>query len=270
MPKTSGDPAVRSGTQSPVGRAERVAAAKAARERAAKKARTRNLAVIIGLVLIAGAVAFVIAQRSGSDGPDTTVATPAGISVGGGFSYGTGPVKIQIWEDFQCPVCKNLEDTQGASLVKLAQENKATVIYSPIAILDGSSQGYSTRAASAAYCAPADKFKAFHDSLYANQPAEGGSGLPEATVLSLAAKAGITGAAFTSCVNDKTYGPLVESQYDVVNTAFLAANQPRWGTPGIFVNGETIGNNWSQPGYFEALVAQVTAAGATATPSATP
>lgn len=267
MPKTSGDPSVRAGAQTPVGRAERVAAARAARERAAKRARTRNLAVIIGLVLVAGAVAFVVAQRSGTDGPDTTVATPAGVSVGGGFSYGTGPVRIQIWEDFQCPVCKNLEQAQGASLVKLAQENKATVVYSPIAILDDSSRGYSTRAASAAYCAPADKFKAFHDSLYANQPAEGGSGLPEAKVMDLAAKAGITGAAFTSCVTDKTYGPLVQSQYDVVNSAFLAANQPRWGTPGVFVNGKTVGD-WSQPGFFEAIVAQETASAAT--PSATP
>jgi len=267
VPKTSGDPSVRAGAQTPVGRAERVAAARAARERAAKRARTRNLAVIIGLVLVAGAVAFVVAQRSGTDGPDTTVATPAGVSVGGGFSYGTGPVRIQIWEDFQCPVCKNLEQAQGASLVKLAQENKATVVYSPIAILDDSSRGYSTRAASAAYCAPADKFKAFHDSLYANQPAEGGSGLPEAKVMDLAAKAGITGAAFTSCVTDKTYGPLVQSQYDVVNSAFLAANQPRWGTPGVFVNGKTVGD-WSQPGFFEAIVAQETASAAT--PSATP
>lgn len=270
MPKTSGDPSVRSGSQAPVGRAERVTAARAARERAARKARTRNLAIILGLVLVAGAVAFVVAQRSGSSGPDTTVATPAGVSVGGGFSYGTGPVKIQVWEDFQCPVCKNLEQTQGASLVKLAQENKATVVYSPIAILDGSSQGYSTRAASAAYCAPADKFKAFHDALYTNQPAEGGSGLPEKTVLDLAAKAGITGTAFTSCVADKTYGPLVQSQYDAVNTAFVAANQPRWGTPGIFVNGKTVGD-WSQPGFFEAIVAQETAAAkASPTPSSTP
>lgn len=267
MPKTSGDPSVRPGAQTPVGRAERVAAAKAARERAAKRARTRNLAVIVGLVLVAGAVAFVVAQRSGSNGPDTTVATPAGMSVGGGFSYGTGPVKIQVFEDFQCPACKSLEDTQGASLVKLAQENKATVVYSPIAILDDRSQGYSTRAASAAYCAPADTFKAFHDSLYANQPAEGGSGLPEAKVMDLAAKAGITGAAFTSCVTGKTYGPLVKAQYDVVNTAFLAAKQPRWGTPGVFVNGKTVGD-WSQPGFFEAIVAQE--AVPAASPSSTP
>ncbi len=266
MPKTSGDPAVRSRAEAPTtARAERVAAAKAARERAAKRARTRNLAVIIGLVLVAGAVAFVVAQRSSSTGPDTTVATPAGIGVGGGFSYGTGPVRIQLYEDFQCPACKSLEDTQGASLVKLAQQNKATVVYSPIAILDSRSQGYSTRAASAAYCAPADTFKAFHDALYANQPAEGGSGLAQAKVMDLAAKAGIAGSAFTSCVNDKTYGPLVKSQYDVVNTAFLAANQPGWGTPGVFVNGKTVGD-WSQPGFFEALVAQETAASPSATP----
>ncbi len=256
MPKISGNPAA---ADPRAARAARAAEIRAQRERKARRAKTRNLSILIGLVVVIGAVAFILAQR-GPQQADTDVARPPAVAaVGDGFRFGTGPVTITLYEDFQCPSCKLLEDTQAASLLKLAQENKATVVYAPIAILDDVSGGYSTRAANAAYCAPQDKYRAFHDSLYANQPAEGGSGLPEAKVLELAAAAGITGDAFTSCVKDGTYNDFVQSQYDFVNKTFTDLGEPRWGTPGVLVQGQRVGSNWQQPGFFEGIVAQETA-----------
>ena len=263
MPKTPGNPAA---LDPRTARAARAAEIRAERERKARRAKVRNLAVLVGLVVVIGAVALVLAQR-GSGKADTSVATPPGISVGSGFSYGTGPVAITVYEDFQCPVCKNLEDTQGASLTALAQQNKATVTYIPISILDNSSAGYSTRAASAAYCVPRANFKAFHDALYANQPEEGGSGLPQSQVLSLVTKAGATGSAVTSCINANTYKDLVGSQTQAVSDRFASFGESQWGTPAVFVDGKWINTDWSQPNYFQQIVAQETAAKASASPS---
>jgi protein-disulfide isomerase len=263
VPKTPGNPAA---PDPRAARAARAAQIRVERERKAKRAKTRNLSILIGLVLVLGAVAFVIAQRGPGQANTAVARPPAVAAVGSGFSYGTGPVNITIYEDFQCPVCKRLEELQGASLAKLVQQNKATVVYAPISILDNASAGYSTRAANAAYCAPQDKFKAFHDSLYTNQPAEGGSGLPEAKVMELATKAGITGDTFASCVKNNTYSQFVKSQYDFVNKRFTDAGDPRWGTPGVFVNGKTV-SQWDQPGFFDQIVAQESA-GSTA--SSTP
>ena len=41
---------------------------------------------------------------------------------------------LDIFEDFQCPACKALEETSGATIKNLAAEGKAKVVYHPITI----------------------------------------------------------------------------------------------------------------------------------------
>ncbi len=86
---------------------------------------------------------------------------------------------LSLYEDFLCPACGNFEKQFGPTINKLIDSGAVAADYYMVSILDRQGQGYSTRAANAAYCvADADKeaFRRFHGALYAQQPAEGGVG----------------------------------------------------------------------------------------------
>jgi protein-disulfide isomerase len=143
------------------------------------------------------------------------------------------PVKVIAYIDFICPVCKRFEDTYNDALTSLRNEGKITMEYRPLGFLDRqSSTNYSSRSANAAACvadkAP-EKYAEYVDVLFANQPAEGGAGLSDDKLKSLASD---IDADINSCVDDKTFRPYVKYSTD------LAANTGISGTPTVFVDGK--------------------------------
>jgi protein-disulfide isomerase len=143
------------------------------------------------------------------------------------------PVKVIAYIDFICPVCKRFEDTYNDALTSLRNEGKITMEYRPLGFLDRqSSTNYSSRSANAAACvadkAP-EKYAEYVDVLFANQPAEGGAGLSDDKLKSLATD---IGADINSCVDDKTFRPYVKYSTE------LAANTGITGTPTVFIDGK--------------------------------
>ena len=143
------------------------------------------------------------------------------------------PVKVIAYIDFICPVCKRFEDTYNDALTSLRNEGKITMEYRPLGFLDRqSSTNYSSRSANAAACvadkAP-EKYAEYVDVLFANQPAEGGAGLSDDKLKSLASD---IDADINSCVDDKTFRPYVKYSTE------LAANTGISGTPTVFVDGK--------------------------------
>lgn len=163
----------------------------------------------------------------------TAVAEPGKIGIQASAS-GT-PAQVVVYLDFMCPVCKSFEDTYGAELNTLRDSGKITVEFRALPFLDRYSSGtnYSSRAAAAAACvadtSPA-KYKAFVDSLYANQPTENSKGLDNATLERLATEAGA--ASITSCVEAKTFRPFVAYTGTIAVAAGVNA------TPTVFVDGQ--------------------------------
>jgi protein-disulfide isomerase len=143
------------------------------------------------------------------------------------------PVKVIAYIDFICPVCKRFEDTYNDALTSLRNEGKITMEYRPLGFLDRqSSTNYSSRSANAAACvadkAP-EKYAEYVDVLFANQPAEGGAGLSDDKLKSLATD---IGADINSCVDDKTFRPYVKYSTE------LASNTGISGTPTVFIDGK--------------------------------
>jgi len=143
------------------------------------------------------------------------------------------PVKVVAYIDFICPVCKRFEDTYNDALTGLRNEGKISLEYRPLGFLDRmSSTNYSSRAANAAACvadqAP-DKYADYIDVLFTNQPAEGGAGLSDDRLKSLASE---IGADINSCVDDKTFRPYVKYSTE------LASNIGVTGTPTVFIDGK--------------------------------
>jgi protein-disulfide isomerase len=221
-------------------------------QQAKERRRTRVLVtstIAVAVLVIAGLISWAVVA-SQQTGAATT--PPTAIDGGTGFADGNGPVKVDIYEDFMCPVCGQFEKQGGATLKQLAKDGKVTIVYHPIAILDrASSTKYSTRAtAAAAAAAQAGKFIEFHDALFAQQPAEGSAGLSDQKLIEIGTSVGITDSAFATSITDKTYRAWATKITDTASSRGVT------GTPTVMVAGKQIKD--PSPG---GLTAAVTAAG---------
>jgi protein-disulfide isomerase len=217
--------------------AARRAAEAAARARAARRRRT-----VIGGVVAAGvvlvALVVVIAVQSRRTTPSADAAVPANTVDGTVIAVGSAdaPVAVDLYEDFQCPNCKAFEDTTGQTLAQLVAAGTVQARYHGMAFLDTSANDeYSTRALNAAAVvlstAGPDAFQTFHDLLFANQPAEGGSGLTDEQLIEYAGQTGATGSTVQAQIHDLTYGDWVTKATD------QASKDGVTGTPTVFVDG---------------------------------
>ncbi|MFF5291189.1 DsbA family protein [Paractinoplanes globisporus] len=191
---------------------------------------------VVAVLVIAGLIGWgVYANQNKTDA--SSVATPSvAVDDGTAFAVGTGPVTIDLYEDFMCPICHQFETDSGATLNQLVADKKVTVRYHTVAILDDASNGtkYSTRAAgAAAEAAQEGKFKEYHDVLYANQPEENSDGLTDAKLIDLGKSVGL-GDAFATAVNNKTYDAWVAKVTDTF------ASRGFNGTPTVVVNGKQL------------------------------
>ena len=167
-------------------------------EAARREVRRRTILVAaVALTVIAAAIGiFVVVQNGRRDAAATAGATPRNLEAGSSVVVGqpAAPVTLTVYEDFQCPACRNFEQLNAEQIDRWLDAGTVKVEYRPIAFLDrASTDDYSTRALNAAATvldlAPAG-FRTFHDALYAEQPAEGGPGLTDERLLRLAVAAG--------------------------------------------------------------------------------
>ncbi|HEX4361592.1 MAG TPA: thioredoxin domain-containing protein [Pseudonocardia sp.] len=199
-----------------------------------------SLVMIVGIVVVllfAGVVGFGVyrTQHQTESGAIPVNATASGVTVG----QASAPAAVDIYLDFQCPVCRGYEQQSGPTLDSLIASGAAKVTYHPLAFLDrSSSTKYSTRASEAAGCAAQDGpavFAQYVKLLYANQPPEGGDGLPESQLISLGQQAG-AGANFAGCVSANTFAHWTAALTDAASKAGIDA------TPTVEVNGKQIDN----------------------------
>jgi protein-disulfide isomerase len=161
---------------------------------------------------------------------------PAEVVAPGAEAEAGKPVKVVLYIDFICPVCKNFEAQYNEQLTSLRNEGKITVEYRALGFLDSrSTTNYSSRAANAAACVvneSPEKYAEFVDALFANQPAEGGAGLSDDKLKSMASDIGVD---INSCVDEKTYRPFVK--FTTKEASAIGVT----GTPSVFVEGKQWG-----------------------------
>jgi len=164
---------------------------------------------------------------------------------------------VDVYEDFQCPVCAQLEATSGATLRSLVDAGTVRLRYRGMAFLDrASTTDYSTRALNAAAVVAesgTDAYRAFHDLLFANQPAEGSAGLSDDQLVGFAAQAGATGDGVASGIRDLRHGDWVAAATD------QASRDGVTGTPTVVVDGTTLDSTELTPEGIAAAVQAATA-----------
>ncbi|MBO3745373.1 thioredoxin domain-containing protein [Streptosporangiaceae bacterium NEAU-GS5] len=233
-----------------MGRAEHATARErvaAQREAVRKQEQRKRLMTIVTVVLVAvaavGGVAWYSASRSQSEVASGAGLAPITVDPEGSVTMAkagvTKPV-LDVYEDFQCPVCKSMEETSGQTIKNLASEGKVKVIYHPLTIFrDEPRRGNSMRAGAASRCVTdGAKWSAYHDKLFADQPDESVTGFALDDLVAWGHEVGVTGADFESCVTSQKYAAAQQSY----SASVLSTGKLR-GTPTVLLNGTEISNN---------------------------
>lgn len=214
-----------------------------------RRRRIRVLAVGAGLAILmaAGAVALllhphgpaansrIVQVGSRFAGPYAPVTMNPADSVTMGQPGVSRPV-LDVYEDFQCPPCRAFEQANGGVIQQLAALGKIKVVYHLFTIFSRQPQlANSTRAWAAARCAPANKWVAFHNALFAGQPAlTTAGGFPVGQLVQFGTSVGITSQGFISCVQSQRY-----AARDAAVSSRVIGNGPD-GLPTLRLNGQLL------------------------------
>jgi protein-disulfide isomerase len=192
---------------------------------------TRNLVIgMISLVVVVG-----VAVSFGSNKAKESAATPSSVEKSEGygivFNKGlTGVPKVDIWEDFQCPVCRDFEAVNVKQIKQWIDDKKIIAIFHPLSFI-GAESAYMANAA--ACSADEGKFLQVHEALYANQAATENSGKwsPQA-LIGLGIELKLNSKNWSECVTSGKYQDWVN------NVAADGAKKNVNSTPTVFINGK--------------------------------
>jgi protein-disulfide isomerase len=243
------------------------------RRQAQKQQRTRRLLVTLsGLVIVALAVVITVYFVNKKDaGTYTGALAPTTRQADGSIlasQPGAKAPKLEVFEDFQCPICHEFENASGATVKRLAAQGKVNVLYYPFWLFKQQTEpirGNSQRAANAALCAPANKWIQYHDTIYKHQPEEGSNGFSNKDLIGWAKDLGFDTPQFEQCVN----GGQKQSQIDSM-TNYAENNRKVTGTPTVFLNGQSLDLNNTLLNAKNLEKAILSAAPAAITPSGAP
>lgn len=203
----------------------------------------RTTLIVVGVVLVVAVVAVVgVLLTRGGSGETVTPTYTASASDEGIVTAGNGPIVVDVYEDYLCPICERFEERYGQELTQALNDGQVTVRYHSVSILDNRTdpEGYSTRAANAALCSvAAGIFPAYHGALFDNQPSEGSAGLPDEQLVSLGTGLGAD-ASFGECVTSGANTDAVAAATSNAEADPVAAPGGQFGTPTVVVGGAKV------------------------------
>ena len=242
------------------------------REANARKERSKSLILKLSVVVgVLAAVGIIVATiLSGVNQNNAAAGGPANMIYNSGIKIGTnleaytktqtpepnpsaatstnGQVpNIQVYIDYQCPICGMFESGNTEQLRSWVKTGAATLEIHPISFLDGrgSPNTYSSRSANAAVCVAnysPNQFFDFSAALFANQPAEGTPGPENDALIARANSVGVQNASkIADCINNNTYkkwisdttNKVLDPSYSVQGSSIKVT-----GTPTIVVKGK--------------------------------
>jgi protein-disulfide isomerase len=223
------------------------------KQQALARAKRTQRIVIVGAIVLAvvvlgvfGTIFFSQLNKGGGGTasaaiPPNATADRSGIVVNPGKAA-QGVPKVELFFDYQCPVCKQFEDAFGSTLTDMADKGEIELVYRTLTFMDANLRNdSSSKAGIAAACSDsAGKYSAYHNAVYAGQPATEGPGYTTQQLrVEFAGTAGITGDAlssFQACYDSRTTASFV------TGTNELGAKAGVTSTPTLRVNGTTIDN----------------------------
>ncbi len=197
------------------------------RKRAQKK--SNSMYWIIGGV-VAAAVLVLALVLINLSAPRTAV-VPAKTSAGRVLGNADAPVTIDLYSDFQCPVCRRADLTIQALVPQFINTGKAKVVYHNFAFIGRES----TQAALAAECAnDQGKFWDYATYLFDHQAGENVGTFADANLKRFAEELKLDMATFNACFDSNKHGALIQKELDEGRALNIRA------TPSFYINGQFI------------------------------
>ncbi len=192
------------------------------------------IGVVVAVVAIMVVPTVISKTKSVSQEIPSTVTSENGYAIAFNTEL-TGVPVVDIYEDFQCPICQQFEGLNGKYINSLVTDKKATVKFHSLSFIGPES----VRAANAGACANDEgKFVDMHLALYANQSSSENSGAwTNDRLIEIAKAAGISSSKFSDCVKSGKYQGWVGKVADAASKAGVSS------TPTVFVDGKEIDRN---------------------------
>jgi protein-disulfide isomerase len=148
----------------------------------------------------------------------------------------SAPVVLEVWSDYQCPVCGRFARDYLPRLVdEFVAPGKLRIVEQSIDILGTGNPSESLLAAVAADCAGQQgRYWAYHDWLFWNQAGENEGAFDRDRLLAFAAKVALDVATFESCLDSGAVRAALRSRTDAAIAAGIRS------TPTFVVNGQRV------------------------------
>jgi protein-disulfide isomerase len=220
-----------------------------------QRERTRNRILMIGMVAVGALLigfAFMapmmnIFKGTGNTTPDASAITPVTPKVfntrvdGQHLGDPNAPVKVDVWEDFQCPSCMRYsQQVESQVITNYIETGKVYYSYHFYPLIDGGNlTGESHQSANAAMCASEQgRFWDYHAILFANWSGENQGSFSNLRLVAFAENLGLDMNAFNTCFQANRYADFINQDYIDGQAAGVQ------GTPSVFVDGQIV-----TPGY---------------------
>lgn len=213
------------------------------KERRQQQRRRQRLTMILiiagGALLIAGLLVAPSIRNQLAPVGDIVQITPEARPMVDGKALGdpNAPVTIEVYEDFQCPACRNFtHDVEPLIIQNYVASGQVRYIYRQFPFLDNSVPGQeSHQAANASMCAlEQGRFWDYHDMLFANWNGENQGAFTDKRLVAFAEALGLNMDEFNSCFESNKYQDAI--QEDITSGRQLGVT----GTPSVVINGQLL------------------------------
>ncbi len=186
---------------------------------------------LIGIVAIMIALALIVLVGL------PAAATERAKATGNTLGDANAPVTMEVYADFQCPVCGQFDRTTLKQIEdKYVKAGKVKIVFNHFAFIGDES----TRAAEASECANAQgKFWEYADTLFNNQAGENQGAFSDANLAKFAQQVGLDMTQYNTCMQNHTY--LAKVQTSTQNGTARGVNA----TPTVFIDGHMAQGNIS-------------------------
>lgn len=224
--------------------------------------------VVLGLLVVVIVAVVQLGGRVTGAISNPAIAYPATLQHDNALGSASAPVTLEVYGDFQCPVCAQHSLNVEPSLVsKYVAPGKLRIVHHDIAILGGKPtdpNNESRIAASGAVCAVAQgKYWDYAHWVYDNQTVENGGEFTRDRLTSIARAAGLDAAALAACLDQSA----TTSQVDALTQKAIGMGISN--TPTFYLNGELVGSGLKSVSDFATLIdAALAKASGSASPAA--
>jgi protein-disulfide isomerase len=192
---------------------------------------------VIGVAIVVFVASQQLGGRVSGTFVDPGIDYPAQLIDGKTVGRPDAPVTLEVWEDFQCPICaRHSLQVEPVIVAKYVTNGTLRIVHHDLAFLGrGGADDESVLAASGAVCATKQgKYWNYSHWVYANQDGENAGGFRADRLQAIAEAAGVDTSDWDACTTD----PAVRQE--VTDSTSTGMAQGVNATPTLFINGTMV------------------------------